>query len=74
MTGADLKSVNVTTDRTNNYQVAFELNSEGAQIFKDFTSQNVGKILAIVLDKRVISAPRINSAIPDGKGVITGQL
>jgi preprotein translocase subunit SecD len=73
MTGADLKNVNVTTDRTNNYQVAFELNSEGAQIFKDFTSQNVGKILAIVLDKRVISAPRINSAIPDGKGVITGN-
>jgi preprotein translocase subunit SecD len=73
MTGADLKNVNVTTDRTNNYQVAFELNSEGAKIFKDFTSQNVGKILAIVLDKRVISAPRINSAIPDGKGVITGN-
>ncbi len=26
-----------------------------------------------MLDKRVISAPRINSAIPDGKGVITGS-
>jgi preprotein translocase subunit SecD len=73
MTGADLSNVSVTTDKLRNYQVAFELNSEGAQIFKDHTAQNVGKILAIILDKRVISAPRINSAIPDGKGVITGN-
>lgn len=73
MTGADLKNVSVTTDRVGKYQVAFELNAEGAQIFKDFTSKNVGKILAIVLDKKVISAPRIDTAITEGRGVITGN-
>lgn len=73
MTGADLKSVSVTTDATGQYQVAFELSTSGAQIFKDFTSKNVGKILAIILDKKVISVPSINSPITDGKGVITGN-
>lgn len=73
MTGAELKRVNVTTDRTRNYQVAFELSPEGARIFNDFTTQHVGQILAIVLDKHVISAPRINSPIPEGKGVISGN-
>lgn len=73
MTGADLKQVNVTRDQTGNNQVAFELTTEGAKTFGDFTSQHVGQILAIVLDKRVISAPRINSPITDGRGVITGN-
>ena len=33
----------------------------------------MGDVLAIVLDNRVLSNPRINSAIPDGQGVIEGQ-
>ncbi len=73
MTGAELKSVQVTTSRSGEVEVAFELSNEGASIFKEFTTNNVGKVLAIILDKRIISAPRINSAIPDGKGVITGN-
>ena len=73
MTGADLKTVSVTQDQAGNYQVAFELNSEGAQIFKDYTTSHVGQILAIVLDEQVISVPRINGPIPDGQGVITGN-
>jgi preprotein translocase subunit SecD len=73
MTGADLKNVAVTKSQLGEYQVGFELTTEGAKIFGDFTTKNVGKILAIILDKRVISAPRINSPIPDGKGVITGN-
>jgi preprotein translocase subunit SecD len=73
MTGAELKTVEVTTSTTGEYQVAFELTNDGAKIFGDFTSSHVGQILAIVLDKKVISAPRINSAITDGRGVITGN-
>jgi len=45
----------------------------GTTIFRDFTSANRGKILGIVLDKVVISAPSINDAITDGQGVITGK-
>ena len=73
MTGVDLKTATVQRDQAGNYQVAFTLSSNGTTIFKDFTSSHVGKALAIVLDKKVISAPRIDSAIPNGQGVISGN-
>ena len=72
MTGDQLKSAVVSTDQLGDYLISFELKDEGAAIFKDFTTNNVGKYLAIVLDDKVISAPSINSAIPDGKGQISG--
>jgi len=49
------------------------LTDDGAKIFADYTAQHVNDILAIVLDNVVLSAPRINSAIPDGSGEITGK-
>ena len=73
MTGADLKSVQVVTGPTGEYQVSFELTPNGTGVFGDFTTNNVGKMLAIVLDKEIISAPTINDAITDGRGVITGN-
>lgn len=73
MTGKDLKSVGVTTAPSGGYEITFSLNSEGAAIFKDHTANNVGKILAIVLDKKVISAPNINGPIPSGEGSISGS-
>jgi preprotein translocase subunit SecD len=47
------------------------LNADGAQRMARVTEENVGKMLAIVLDKRIQSAPRINSRISDS-GIITG--
>ncbi len=73
MTGAALKEVGVTQTQTGQYQVAFELKGDDIKTFADFTSQNVGNVLAIVLDKQVISAPTINDPITDGRGVITGN-
>lgn len=73
MTGAELIDARATTDTTGRYEVAFELNSEGSTIFKEFTSQHKNDVLAIVLDKRIISAPSIENTIPDGKGVIQGN-
>jgi protein-export membrane protein SecD len=52
--------------------VAFRFDPVGAKRFGKATQENVGRIFAIVLDKRVISAPRIRSAIIDGNGIITG--
>ncbi len=72
MTGKDLKSVGVQSNTTGGYEITFTLSSDGAKIFADFTAKNVGKTLAIVLDKKIISAPSINSAIPSGSGVIQG--
>jgi preprotein translocase subunit SecD len=73
MAGSDLKGVAVSSDPLQGYAIDFELTSEGADVFGAHTSANVGKILTIVLDKRVISAPSINSAITEGRGTITGN-
>ena len=73
MTGEHLKSVGVTRDNVGKFILNFELDTEGAKIFGDYTRANVGKILAIVLDKSIISAPSINSAITEGSGIIEGS-
>jgi preprotein translocase subunit SecD len=73
MTGDQLSSVVATTDQLGKNIIQFELKEEGTQVFRDYTSANINKHLAIVLDKTVLSAPTINSAIPDGKGIIEGS-
>ncbi len=52
--------------------VTFELKPEGARAFGDFTIDGRDEILAIVLDNKVISAPRIEEPITGGQGVIRG--
>ncbi len=74
LTGANLRSAAVEFDPSTGAPViAFELDSEGGAIFADFTANNIGRYLAIALDKEIISCPRIESAIPNGRGQITGQ-
>ncbi|NTW12606.1 MAG: protein translocase subunit SecD [Anaerolineales bacterium] len=74
MTGKDLRSIAVSPDQLGtNYAIDFTLTTDGAILFGNHTTANVGKFLTITLDKRVISAPRIESAIPDGVGTITGS-
>ncbi|MDR3290256.1 MAG: protein translocase subunit SecD [Rickettsiales bacterium] len=53
--------------------VAFTFNSIGSKKFADITKRSIGRQLGIVLDNEVITAPRINTAIFGGKGVITGD-
>jgi preprotein translocase subunit SecD len=81
ITGQDLKNAQVIFDQTTGApEVGFELRGDcspqpcisGSKRFFDYTSKNVGKILAIVLDKEVISAPRVQSGISD-QGRITGR-
>ena len=73
MTGKELRSVNVGLSPTNQPAIDFVLSPEGATIFAQHTAANVGKILAITLDKRVVSAPGIEGDIPSGQGQITGS-
>ena len=73
LTGRDLKTARVEFDRNGLPVIAFELNPDGGKIFAQHTAQNVNRYLAIALDRVIISCPRINSTIPDGKGEITGQ-
>jgi protein-export membrane protein SecD len=76
--GTELNSATIGNDQTLGRVVTFNLKDTGAKLFADYTAQHVGDFFAIVLDGNVISAPRIDSAIPGGnveisqKGTIGG--
>ena len=53
--------------------INFRMNSIGAKKFAEITKNNIGRLLAIVLDGYVIMAPMINTQIVGGNGSITGQ-
>jgi len=73
MTGADLKEAHVATDQTGQPAVSFTLSADGAKIFSDYTTTHTQQYLGIVLDKRVISTPIVNTPITDGQGIIQGS-
>lgn len=73
MTGSELATVGVESHPTFGYVIMFTLTSKGREIFADYTSSHVGQYLGIVLDKEVISAPRVDEAIPEGEGIIRGS-
>jgi protein-export membrane protein SecD len=58
---------------TNQPQVDIEFNSEGATLFQDLTSKNVGKPIAIFLDNQLIEMPVVQETITGGKAEITGN-
>ena len=60
-------------NQTNETVVVFNLDRVGSKKFGKATSKNVGRQLAIVLDKKIISAPTISEAILGGSGQITGD-
>jgi preprotein translocase subunit SecD len=72
--GEDLTDAQPSFDsRTGEPDVNFRFNLRGGQKFGQVTSENVGKLFAIVLDGKVISAPRILGPITGGSGQITGN-
>ena len=72
ISGSDLKTAYTSQDEFGRPAVGFELKSEAAGRFGEFTSKNIGRRLAIVLEDRVVSAPVIQSRISD-RGQITGN-
>ena len=76
MTGEALENAWRGSDTSRGYvehYIGFELRPDWAGFFSDYTGSHLDQFLAIVLDKEVISCPRIESRIPDGSGTITGQ-
>jgi SecD/SecF fusion protein len=75
LTGEYLETADVSFDQGSFGQpvVSMKLKGEGIKKFADVTKNNIGRRLAIVLDGRVYSAPKINEAIPSGEAVITGR-
>jgi preprotein translocase subunit SecD len=68
VSGRDLRNARPSLDERNLPAVSFTLNNEGAARFGTVTETNIGRYLAIVLDGRVQSAPRIEGRITsDGR-------
>lgn len=72
--GSMLTDARVAFDhQTNEPVISFSLNSVGAKIFGDFSGNNIGKRMAVVLDNKVYSAPVIRERIGGGSGQISGS-
>jgi protein-export membrane protein SecD len=71
--GDNLVDASASVDQFNRPVVSIRFDSLGSRKFADLTSKNVGKRFAIVLDKKVISAPVIREAIPTGNAQISGN-
>lgn len=52
--------------------INIKFTEQGRQIFADFTLKNIGKRLAMIVNKKVIAAPRIVQAITEGNVQLTG--
>ena len=72
-----IKSAKSTTDQyTGQLVVDFEMNEEGAQIWSELTkqaTQDNNRSIAIIVNDRVYSCPRVMSSIPNGKCSISGN-
>lgn len=73
VSGSQLTNAQPSFDQNNRPAVSFQFNPVGGRKFGDYTKNNIGNPFAIVLDKKVISAPIIQSYIPGGAGIITGN-
>lgn len=73
MTGQHISRAGASMDQYGGYQVNIAFDSVGAKEFGRVTGANVGRLLGIVLDGKLYSAPRINDAILGGNAQITGH-
>ena len=73
VSGSQLTNSQPSFDQNNRPAVSFQFNPVGGRKFGEYTKNNIGNPFAIVLDEQVISAPIIQSHIPGGSGIITGN-
>jgi len=72
VTGKDLRDARRSVDEWNNPAVQFTFHPDGARRFAKVTSENIGKPLAIILDKRVQEVATIETRISDS-GILRGR-
>ncbi len=73
MTGETVTDARPTMDMYGGFEILLRFNDAGAKKFADVTGANVGRLLGIVLDGKLYSAPRINDRIGGGNAQITGK-
>jgi preprotein translocase subunit SecD len=65
--GDQIAAASIGANQTGQRTVDFVLNDTGKNLFAAYTAKHIGDYFAIVLDGKVISAPVINSSIPNGQ-------
>ena len=77
LTGTQVATASAKTHQdemgNRSYVVQLDMTPDGATAFEKATSENIGKIIEIVYDNEIISAPVVNEAIPGGTAVISGM-
>ncbi len=73
LTGAHLIGAKSSFDQFSRAVVLIEFDKTGAKEFGEATKKSVGKVLAITLDGKEISAPVVQEPILDGNARITGK-
>jgi preprotein translocase subunit SecD len=72
VSGRDLKNARVQKGPVGESVIGFSLTPEGTPKFSQLTGDNVNRQLAIVLDNKIVSAPKIDEQI-NGDGQIRGN-
>lgn len=73
LTGANLKGVQLGTDRFGRPAIDLEFDREGTERFADMTIRYQGQITQILLDGEILQEVMINEPILEGKAQITGS-
>lgn len=75
LSGERITSTSVSTSQRGglDYAVSVNMDKEGTRLWKKMTEENVGKSVAVVLDDKVQSWPRVNEVIPNGSTQISGN-
>jgi len=72
LTNREIDSAFATGDTPGEYVVEFTLTPDGKSILADYTTEHINSFLGVVVDKAIISAPRVISPITDGKAAVAG--
>lgn len=70
--GADLGKIYYTSDELGYPAVGFELQPQRVSDFAEFTGENIGRNMAIVLNGEIRTAPTLDDRLP-GRGIIRGR-
>ncbi|MCU0457454.1 MAG: hypothetical protein MUE74_14255 [Bacteroidales bacterium] len=67
-TGQEIVSSGVVTDRSQiNIKLRLSMTTEGASVWRRLTAENINRCLALVIDGRVVSYPRVQDEITGGR-------
>ncbi len=73
LTGEVITDARQSLDERARPAVSMQMNTVGAKKWKNMTSTNINRRIAIVLDNYVYSAPNVNQEIPNGSSIIMGN-